>query len=204
MNGAKYRVVSHLLVTALTAITICGCSGDDSPTESQGQRTGTVYGWVQSTFTAVNVLGAVVTAGGVTDVSHGEFSAFRLEDVPAGDHLLTATATGYDVYTDTITVVAGESRQIGQIWLKPTTLTGTGIVYGWFWIEGTSDGVSGINVSCGGSTDTTVWDGSYYLLHIPPGSHTFTATGNGYHPYSTDLTIKADSTHWHFFRLRPQ
>lgn len=181
---------------------LLSCGDKASPNEPR-PTTGTIYGWVQNMYTAVNVLGAHVTAGGVSGVSHGDFSAFHLENVPAGDHLLSVTATGFDLYTDTITVIGGESRSIGQIWLKPSTMPGTGIIFGWFWIEGTSEGISGVTVRCGACSDTTVWDGSYYLINIQPGTHTFTATNVGFYPHSASLTVKADSTLWHFFKLVP-
>ncbi len=74
---------------------------------------GNITGTVTDYITDIPVVGATVTVGGLSDVTDWD-GAYTINGIPAGaDQAITATATGYRAYADTVTITAGETLDHG-------------------------------------------------------------------------------------------
>ena len=189
-----------LLVPICLLIFMAGCS-KDNPTEPDGPKTGSIYGWVTNAYTSAPITGASVSCGGVSAVTHGEFGAFALDDVPTGTHTIRVSASGYDTFTESIVVEAGRSyKRLLDIY--PTLPPNTGVVFGPVWDQSGAR-ISGAAISCAGISTTSDAYGYYYLIGVPSGNRNITATKDGYEPVSKNVTVVTGETHLVPITLRP-
>jgi alpha-tubulin suppressor-like RCC1 family protein len=152
--------------------------------------TGTVSGNVTDAATSLPVVGAIVTAGGVSDTTDAN-GDYEINNAPAGSQTITATADGYAQYSSTVEVVAGSTVTHN---IAMNELSGLGTVTGVVTDAATSLPITGATVTVDGKSDTTNGSGEYSISGVTPGSQTITATASGYPNYSGTVDVIADST----------
>ena len=97
------------------SILIAGCGGGGSNIVATGgggsnqPTTGLVIGKVYDADTNQFIEGAVVTCGILSDTTD-VVGGYWIDSVSAGNQTITATATGYDPYSNSMTVLAGETN----------------------------------------------------------------------------------------------
>ncbi len=136
----------------------------------------TVRGLVVDLATQLPIVGASVNLAG-NATSTDATGAFSVADLPVGAATLTITATGYDDFTQTLTVLPAMGTVRVEMTLAspnppapPHNLTGTITVHNRPDNSGVT--VSAYNLRAGivMASYTTAADGVYYLL-IPPGDY---------------------------------
>ncbi len=154
---------------------------------------GTISGTVTNS-TGTGISGATVsyTGGSITAGTNG---AYTLSNVPAGPVSVTASATGYQSSTQTVTVTAGTTTtQNFTLSTAAGTITGT---------VATSSGtaISGATVSYNGGSTTTATNGSYTLSNVQVGTVSVTASATGYQSSTQSVTVTASTTATQNFTL---
>lgn len=143
------------------------------------------------------------------ETDDGEYSAttnpagqFALSNIPAGDYFLTASITGYESSSQSVTVIAGTLTQAdfsltAATVVKPTptpTITPELCeVYGFVTDEDDKD-LSGVTVSIKGSNGTystvTDKDGYFEFTGLEAGKYTVTYEKEGYKNQSQDINLE--------------
>jgi hypothetical protein len=125
------------------------------------------------------------TTSGAADLE-GDFS---LINVPAGTYTLNVVADGYDNYSESIEVTAGEDTAVDVVFLteEPGGISGSVVV------SGTTTAIEGAMVtvtlagsstySFGSSTETDA-AGSFLIEQLPVGTYHLVVTAEGYTPSS--------------------
>ena len=149
--------------------------------------TGIVTGKVLGSGTTIAVPGALVKirTKSATTAANG---TFKITGLASGGTTIKITKTGYKAYSKWIVLIAG-TLPMGNIKLVPV-----GKVTGNVVTAGTSTGLSGVRVSCGGVAVTTGSTGVYTLSNVPAGKQTLQATKTGYVTYKATVTITAGGT----------
>jgi len=148
---------------------------------------GTVTGNVTNTSGAP-VQGASVTSGGNGAIT-GSDGSYSL-DVPAGSATITASLSGYQNASTTVTVTAGSSTTAPTLQLAPNSPGNvTGNV-----VSSNNAALSGATVTAAGLSTLTAADGTYALNNLPAGPTNITASLTGFQSGSTNVTVVAGST----------
>ncbi|MCX9009879.1 MAG: carboxypeptidase regulatory-like domain-containing protein [Candidatus Methanoperedens sp.] len=139
--------------------------------------TGIVYGTITDKTNDTPIEGAIVAIGTTTTKTDSK-GAYELLNVPHGDQVIWAIHTKYNEATAVVEVFPTPQRNLMDIPLTPIPTTGT--------IKGRvtdKDGKvieKGATVTAGGITERTDEDGKYELSNVPTGTHTVTASAEGY------------------------
>lgn len=136
-----------------------------------------VSGRVTDLITRDPIQGASVTIGGVGPATTDANGRFTLVEVPVGDQTIEVTATGYDPYSDTVTITPGMAGL--QIQLAPSEAQpppGPATISGTVTIRNNPDNsgatVKAIATSSGQVIDTAVTNtAGEYGLFVPPGEY---------------------------------
>src|SRR5262249_51424847 len=123
---------------------------------------------------------------------------YTLNDLPAGAATITATATGFQSGSVSITVVAGTTVTAPNITLAP----GTGAVSGTV-NDSSGAPVAGASVGFGGGSTTTNAAGGYTLSGIPVGTIQLVASASGFQSSTQNVTIQGGVTATANFTLSP-
>ncbi|MFH0882205.1 MAG: carboxypeptidase regulatory-like domain-containing protein [bacterium] len=116
---------------------------------------------------------------------------YHLENVQIGSRMVIFTAEGFQEYSQTVNVIAGQSATL-NVFMQPVT-SGTGSISGSIFQAGTSNLImASVTVSTDDSQSTTTSDGSYVLNNVQAGVRTVTATADGYETYSSSVQVVAD------------
>lgn len=148
------------------------------------------------------ISGASVNVGGyVTTTSIlGGYSI----DVPPGTYTATASKTGYQSSSKTITVHTGDAI-IADFTLASTLVNG--VAQGFVTDSSNGQGVEGVLVWIpkpgGGSWSTTTGNTGYYAIQLPPGTYNVTAEKTGYSEQVKSVTIYSNQTSTLNFALQP-
>jgi len=78
---------------------------------------GTIEGTVKDSSSGEVIANATVTVNGMSATSNSS-GAYVISDVPPGNYTVTASADGYEISSETITVTAGETKTL-DFTLKP-------------------------------------------------------------------------------------
>lgn len=148
---------------------------------------GTVTGTVTNTAGAP-VQGVSVSSGGSGSVT-GSDGVYTLQ-LAAGSETITASLTGYQSASTTVTVTAGSSAtaptmQIAP--LNPGTVTGQVV-------NSSGAGLTGATVTAEGLTTSTAAGGTYTLSNLPAGAAIIAASLTGFQSGSANVTVTGGST----------
>jgi hypothetical protein len=151
-------------------------SGGTNPPPTQY---GTVTGIIKSVSTTSPISGVVVTCAGVsaTTVTDGKF---QLNNVATGTQTLTASKSGYDSFSKSISVTTGTTNVDVQMTVSTSGASIDGIIKDYE----TNAVLSGVKVTIAGATDFTDASGHYQLPSVPQGQQTITAQLANYDDYS--------------------
>ena len=160
---------------------------------AQQQGTGDITGRLRiGSASGTYLSGAAVTCGGkpATTSYNGTYT---ITGIAPGSQTLSFSKTGYEPYSKTVTITAGQTLNAGDNYLVANATTGdiTGTLrIGWLW----GAPLAGASVTCGGKSTTTATDGSYTITDIAPGSQTLSFFKTGYQTYEKVVTVTAGKT----------
>jgi hypothetical protein len=152
---------------------------------------GSVAGIVNSSAGGA-LSGAIVSySGGSTTTS--SMGNFTLLDVPAGSVAITASLSGYQSSTQTVSVVANASTS-ANFTLTPASApppATTGTVSGQVTKISNGQALAGATVQYSGGSTLTDSTGNYTFASVPAGTFNFTASANGYLSRTISSTVTA-------------
>lgn len=150
-------------------------------------ESGTVKGHITDGATEVGLEGVTVSIGSIEAASESD-GAYQLTGVPAGTPTLSASKTGYQNYSSTVTVTVGQTTfHDFSMTANPTT----GAVMGVVTDQKSGAALEDVTVSIGTIKTQTGDDGSYRLTGVTAGSQQIHAQKTGYNEYSGTVTISA-------------
>jgi hypothetical protein len=162
--------------------------------------TGSITGQVTSS-TGAPLTGATV--------SYGSFSAstdasgnYTLSNVPAGIAQLTASLSGYQSVTQSVTVTANAQATADFVLSTGPAPGSTGSVSGKV-SSSTGGALAGATVSYSGGSAITDTSGSYALSNVPTGNVAITAALNGYQSSTQTVSVVANTSTSASFALTP-
>jgi hypothetical protein len=183
--------------SASTTVTVTAGSSTTAPTlqiapNSPGNVTGQV---VNSSNTGLS--GATVTAAGLSTVTAADGS-YALNNLPAGSTNITASLTGFQNGSASVTVAAGATTPAPTITLVSGSGTITGTVK-----SSSGAAISGASVGFGGGSTTTDTSGAYTLTGVPTGTVQLVASASGFQSVTQSVTVNGGSTSTANFTLSP-
>jgi hypothetical protein len=184
----KLRIVSHIISIVVVCL-LFSCEPDSSnPGTSNNSGTtgtsgnsgqsnifGTVKGVVKTVSTSTTISGVVVTCAGISATTIAD-GAYQLNNVPSGAQTLTATKSGYDSYSKSITVTTGTTNSDIQMTSSTSTASIEGIVRDFE----TNQYLANVKITIAGMTDYTDASGHYQLPSVPQGEQTIKAELQNY------------------------
>jgi protocatechuate 3,4-dioxygenase beta subunit len=151
---------------------------------------GSISGTVTSAKDGSLVVGATVTDGIRTTTTDGT-GKYTIVSVPPGTCQVTASKSGYQSSSLTVSVLSGTSA-VANFSLNEVVVTGsiTGTV------TSAKDGspLVGATVTDGTRTTTTDATGQYSIANVPPGTYQVTASKSGYYSGSLTVTVVSGGT----------
>ncbi|HKE31208.1 MAG TPA: carboxypeptidase regulatory-like domain-containing protein [Candidatus Angelobacter sp.] len=143
------------------------------------------------------IASAAVTGGGLATVTDS-LGSYTLHNEPAGSINLTASASGFQPASETVTVTAGTTTTA-----PPLTLTSNlGNVSGKV-SDTSANPISGATVSFGGGTTSTDSTGTYNFTNIPAGAIQLVASATGFQSVTQNVTVTGGKTTTANFTLTP-
>jgi hypothetical protein len=132
--------------------------------------------------------GAAVAAAGLT-ASTAADGSYALNNLPAGQTTITASLTGFQSGSTTVTVVAATTTAAPAITLVSSSGSITGSVK-------TTSGAAivGASVGFGGGTATTDANGNYTLTGVPVGTVQLVASASGFQNATQSVTVAGGKT----------
>ena len=132
--------------------------------------------------------GAAVAAGGLSTVSAADGS-YALNNLPAGQTTISASLTGFQSGSATVSVVAATTTAAPTI----TLVSGSGSITGTV-KNGSGAAISGASVGFGGGTTTTDASGVYTLAGVPVGTVQLVASAAGFQSVTQNVTVSGGAT----------
>lgn len=138
---------------------------------------GAITGQVTDSSTSAALAGATVgySGGSTTTDSSGSYT---LSNVPAGTVSVTASLTGYNSQTVSVTVTSG-STSTQNFALAPAN-SGPGSISGKVTNISTGGVIAGATITFSGGSTTSDGSGNYSFSNVAAGAYTLTATHTGY------------------------
>ena len=152
---------------------------------------GSITGHVTDSSTGAAISGATVSysGGSTTTDSSGSYS---FSSVPAGSYTLTASQSGYNSQTGSVSVTAGAGSTL-NLQLTPVSTTGSGGISGQVTNISTGGAISGATVSYSGGSATTDSAGHYAFASVPAGTYNVSASHSGYFVLTKSVTVSSGS-----------
>ncbi len=151
--------------------------------------TGSIEGFVKDiTDDTIKIKEATVSVGTITTVTDNE-GHYLLQNVPHGNQVLWAFASGYEKASDLVNVKPAQANKM-DIPLTPISTEGI--------ITGKVLDIDGnviqkiVKVMAGGVSTTTDETGNYTLSNVPTGTYTVTASADEYQTQSRGSVIVTD------------
>lgn len=178
----------------VTALALRALSIDTTTSSATGA---TLSGQVVSLGSGASISGATVTLAGssIAPVQTGAGGLFSFANLPAGSYTLQVSKNGYNTYSQTYAVNAGQLLDVGAVALQQ--LATTGIVRGRVIAAATGQALAGVAISVSGTTaasTTTDTFGNYEINTLTAGAFTVSASLNGYTTVSGSGTLLAGQT----------
>jgi len=169
-------------------LAVAAVSGLEPP--ATGNIEGTVKGEESAAIEGATVLIEGIGLSATTDVN----GDYLLENVPAGDRDVTASADGY--YSETVTVTVEEDVTVTWNFtlaaIPPVpTYTVSGTVTD---TEGDALADATVTIEETNHTTTTGSDGTYSISDVEEGTYHITASKDGYGSETTSVTINNNTT----------
>jgi carboxypeptidase family protein len=163
-----------------------------SPTPTPGPTKPVISGQVTDSVTRLPIVGATISLspGGATTLTdvNGSFSL----DVIPGTYTVTASATGYNSASQTVTVNGGQNQIVN---FKLVSLTATGSIKGAVTDSVSAVAIAGATVKLSnGLATVTDLNGNFSFPAVIYGTYTITASAVGYVSQSQPVTVKAGHT----------
>ena len=183
--------------SASTTVTVTAGQSTTAPTLqlapiNPGNVTGSV---VNSSGTGLS--GATVTAAGLATTTAAD-GTYALNNLPAGATTITASLTGFQSGSASVTVVAGATTAAPAITLASGSGSITGTVK-----SAAGAAISGASVGFGGGTTTTNSSGVYTLTGVPAGTVQLVASASGFQSVTQSVTVTGGATSTANFTLNP-
>lgn len=176
------------------------CNGPSEPPPPPPPSTVVVSGVVSEGGSASAVAGATVSVGAFQTTSASDGS-YELRDLSTGAREIRAEADGFETYTTTLDLEAGENRHdIAMARLRLGSLSGVVVA------DETDDPVADVVVRVTGAQSaeaTSGPDGSYQLSDLPLGTVEVRVEEDGFNPYLDSLAIQEGANEYDV-RLPPQ
>lgn len=163
-----------------------------TPTPTPSLTKAAISGQVIDTVTHLPIVGATISLspGGATTITdvNGNFSL----GVNPGTYTVTASATGYNSASQTVSVNGGQTQIVS---FKLVSLTATGSIKGVVTDSVTAAPIAGatVKLSDGWATITDL-NGNFSFPAVLYGTYTITASAAGYLSQSQPVTVKAGHT----------
>ncbi len=159
--------------------------------ELEPPATGTISGKVEDESNGAIVGATVVVEGTNLSATTDADGKYLLENVPAGERQVTASAEGYSSKTLTVTVKEGETvTQDFALQAIPTyTVSGTVTDTEGSALEGATVAIEETEQSA-----TTGSDGTYSIADVEEGTYNITASKDGYSSETNTVTVNSDTT----------
>jgi len=149
---------------------------------------GTISGTVTDAGSTAPIAGATVSYSGGSATTDGSGN-YTLAGVAEGSYTLTASASGYQSQSRTVTVGPGATAtQNFALTLPYGAITGT------VTDAATGSAIGGATVSYSGGSATTNSSGQYTLANVPPGTYSISAGASGYTGQSRSVAVAAGAT----------
>ena len=133
---------------------------------------------------SLSITSSPSVAGVYIDGSFQGITPVTVSDLTTGSHTIRITRTGYNDYTTTAAVYAGQTTSVTATLIQIDTSPSTGSLY----ITSSPSGADVyVDLIYKGITTTTLSD-------IPPGSHSIRITKTGYNEYWTTATVISGKT----------
>jgi len=147
-------------------------------------QTGSLSGVVRSGTTLVNKAQVRLSPGTRTETSNF-LGVFSFSDLPVGEYTIRVTASGYQTWNGSKTIIGGINVQ--DVELTPLVATGslTGVVRS----GATLVGGALVSLSPGNLKEMTNMVGTFSFSDLPAGDYAITVTADGYEPWSGSKTI---------------
>ena len=150
-----------------------------------GGATGTLAGSVTNT-SGVPLANVIVTTGSASGTTAPD-GTYTLTNINAGSATVTASLSGYQSASQTVSVNAGTTTNVPAIQLAPVNPGGiTGSV-----VDSTGKAIAEVTVTVAGLNSTTDANGIYVLNNVPAGTVTLMAAASGYQAASENATVTA-------------
>ena len=157
-------------------------------------QTGSITGTVQDSQTTVGIANALVSLSpaGLSNVT-SSIGAFGFASVPVGAYTVTASATGYQTASASVTVTSGHNANIN---LHLVSTVPGGSVQGVVKSSASGKGLAGaiVTLTPGDLATTADRTGYYGFPSVTPGSYTLTVTAVGFQSYSQTITVASGHT----------
>ncbi|HET9838380.1 MAG TPA: carboxypeptidase regulatory-like domain-containing protein [Candidatus Angelobacter sp.] len=141
--------------------------------------------------------GATVTAAGLNTVTAADGS-YALNNLPAGSTTITASLTGFQSNSTSVTVVAATTTAAPTITLTSNSGSITGTV-----TSAAGGAIASASVGYGGGTATTDSTGRYTLNNVPVGAVQLVASASGFQSATQNVTVNGGATSTANFTLSP-
>ncbi|GAI23397.1 unnamed protein product [marine sediment metagenome] len=140
-----------------------------------------LYGTVADAQTGAPLAGVLVSLNGETAITDAD-GYYEFTSVEPETYLLVFTIENYEVVEMTVTLSAGESRELSvaltPIYVPPALATLYGVVVD----AETGAPLAGVLVSIDGYAGYTAANGRYEISDIPAGTYSVTFSKEGYEP----------------------
>lgn len=172
-----------------TATVSTGKTTSITITQSSGPTTGTITGVVtNSSGTALS--GATVSSGGISATTQAN-GTYSLANVPAGAQTVTASLTGYQTATQSVTLTAGGTSTTN---FSLTQASSTGTLTGKITNIATGSVLSGATVKWGSMAVSTNAGGIYTISNVTSGNQSLTASATGYLARNSTVNVVGGAT----------
>ena len=162
--------------------------------------TGNINGVVTEANTEKYLEGVKVSTGSI-DTTSGADGKYQLTGVSSGTQTLSASKTGYDSYSTTVTVTTGET--ITQN-IEMTAQSSTGTVMGTVSDQSSGNVIEGAIVSIGTAKTKSGSLGDFKLTGVSSGSQEITAQKSGYTNYRGSVNVTEGQNTIHNIEMTPE
>lgn len=132
--------------------------------------------------------GAAITAAGLSTFS-SEDGNYAFNNLPGGQTTITASLTGFQPASATVTVVAAATTAAPAITLVSSSGTIAGTVK-----NSSGAAIAGASVGYGGGTVTTDSYGNYVLTGLPVGTIQLVASASGFQSATQNVAVNGGTT----------
>ncbi len=158
---------------------------------TQGTATGTITGTVADS-SGLALAGATVSSGSVSATTSADGS-YTLPNVSAGPATVTASHSGFQSATQTVSVTAN-TTVTANFALTAVVQQASGVVTGKITNASSGAAISGASVTWQATTVTTNSTGVYTLPSVTAGQQTITAVANGFLARNAPVTVVGGGT----------